>query len=221
MNTYAVFLEKSPLFSLYLPIHCKNMKESLNIDCLIPCAGLSERMGSWKPMIDYRGRPLIVQVVEKALSPCQRVILVTGYRGEELEELFALESRVDCVRNREYGRGMFSSIQRGVSSVRTPAFFVSLGDMPEIPADIFQTLSKLLDEHPEADIARPLHHGRPGHPVLLRKTVVPTILDLPAESNMQEVFRRHQNSTGQRVIEIAVSSPGTIYDIDRREDLAD
>jgi len=104
----------------------------MKIDCLIPAAGLSSRMGRWKLLLPYRGTTILEQTLNNALSLCSRVVLVTGYRGNELEEIYAGRSGVVTVRNADFKRGMFSSIQTGVPLVSTEWFFITMGDMPGI-----------------------------------------------------------------------------------------
>lgn len=204
------------------------------VDCIIPAAGLSERMGRWKPLISYPaagGKPLVEVSVERALETCSRVVLVTGYRGDELERLFDDYPCVDCVRNEEFRRGMFSSIQTGARLIEAPFFFIAHADMPELPAELYRFLLEKIGKSGERtgtgaglegeietvngapDIVRPLYRGLPGHPVLCRHRVAATILAEAPDSNMQRVMRRHNK------LELEVQWPGCAYDIDSREDL--
>ncbi len=204
------------------------------VDCIVPAAALSQRMGRWKPLIPYPapdGKPLVEVCVERALETCSRVVLVTGYRGGEMERLFADNPCIDCVRNEEFRRGMFSSIQTGAGLIEAPFFFIAHADMPELPVELYRYLldkigksgertgSASIDE-PEAleldgapDIVRPLYHGNPGHPVLCRRRTAATILAEDPDSNMQRVMRRHHT------LELEVPWPGCVYDIDSPGDL--
>lgn len=195
------------------------MNHAKEFDCLIPCAGLSERMGEWKPMLAYKGKPLIMTAVENALQACRRVILVTGHRGKELEELFSQDTRIVTIRNSGYRRGMFSSIQVGTRLVDSDKFFVMLGDMPAIPVELFGTLAEQADRYPEKAIVRPVYMGKPGHPVLLERKVRGTIQGLPHDANMQRVFQVHEETHGRGVYNVAVDTPGCVYDIDTYDDL--
>lgn len=152
--------------------------------------------------------------VARALEICDRVILVTGHRGGELEELFHRWSpQVVCVRNHDYAKGMFSSIRTGAALLRAPRFFISHADMPEIPAQLYRRLLSLLDERATAEMARPVCGGQPGHPVLCRLPVAQTIREEPPESHMQAVMGRHV------VVELEVAWGGCIYDVDEPADL--
>ena len=166
---------------------------------------------------------MVEHSVSRALETCSRVLLVTGYRGKELEELFAGRDRVECVRNDEFRCGMFSSIQTGAAYVEAPLFFIALADMPELPTELYRILLEEMGignpaqlgclEGKAPEMVRPLYRGEPGHPVLCRRHVADTILAEPPASNMQNVMRRH------RLLEIDSPRPGCVYDIDGPEDL--
>ncbi len=184
----------------------------MNIDCLIPAAGLSSRMGRWKLMLPYNDRTILETSVSNALSLCSRVILVTGYNGEKLESLFKPDSRVITIRNSSYERGMFSSIQTGVKMVKTDWFFITMGDMPDIGADLYLKLIDTVKANTGIEIVRPLFNGKRGHPVLLNRTVIKTILSEPPESEMRNVFTSH------KVLDLPLDLPESFYDIDTEED---
>ena len=186
-------------------------REAKKPDCIMPAGGLSSRMGSWKPLLPYGESTLVETSVSRALETCGRIILVTGYRGDELEALFSGRSEVECIRNEKFARGIFSSIQAGAAVVEAPLFFVAHADMPELPAELYRLLLDAMDG--ETDMLRPVCRGKPGHPVLCRRRVASTILAEAPESNMQNVMRHH------RLREIAVEWQGCVYDVDRPEDL--
>ncbi|MFW6361229.1 MAG: nucleotidyltransferase family protein [Spirochaetota bacterium] len=201
--------------------------EQLPFDCVIPCAGLSSRMKVWKPLTTYRGRPLIFSSIENALASCSRIILVTGFRAAELEEMvkqeYGVSSRIQLARNREYKRGMFSSIQTGAVRTRSRWFFVALGDMPAIPPRLYFRLAEWTNSSTVSDtpydIIRPFHRGQPAHPVLLHNRVVQTLIKMPAAATMQTMFSLHRAQTGGGIMEIETDEAGSRIDIDTSEDL--
>jgi molybdenum cofactor cytidylyltransferase len=178
------------------------------VECLVPAAGRSERMGTWKLGLPFRGRTIVESVVATALEACSRVVLVAGFRAPELLSLFASEPRVEVVVNPEWELGMFSSIRRGAAGIRSRRFFICLADMPFIGADCYRAL--LSAEEAEAVI--PVCDGRRGHPVLLDRALLAAIGAAdPAAGSMREILR------GRSVSEVPWDS--SIHrDIDTRED---
>lgn len=89
-------------------------------EAIITAAGASERMGSWKLMLPYKGKPVIDHVVEAVIPSADHIILVGGYNAEALFRHISKTFRdyldiITPVNNEGYSRGMFSSIQTGIS----------------------------------------------------------------------------------------------------------
>lgn len=161
----------------------------VSAECIVPAAGESSRMGDWKLMLPVDGVPIIDRVLNTALVHCPRVILVTGYRGDELEAHVAGRERVSVVMNEHWQTGMFSSIQKGIAEVRTDRFFVCLADLPLLAPEIYKSLAM----QPEEDVVVPVHDGRRGHPVLLGRRVAREALETdPEKGIMRDIVRRYR-----------------------------
>lgn len=185
----------------------------MNIDCLIPAAGLSSRMDKWKLILPYKKTTIIENSIENALLASTRVIVVTGYRSDTLVKLVQKPPHVLTTLNKNYKKGMFTSIQTGVRLIESEWFFITMGDMPDIKEDIFRRLIEVKDDNPKNyDIIRPMYQGKRGHPVLLHKKTIKTILNEPVSSEMKNVF------THFRVLDIEMNLPDTFRDIDTPEE---
>ncbi len=182
----------------------------LGVDCIVPAAGRSERMGRWKPAIAFGSLTIIGTVVQNALEACERVILVTGYRGAELAAMFAETPRLLVVENPEWELGMFSSLRRGVACAGSERYFITLGDMPWITPPVYDALFACRG----ADVVFPVCAGRRGHPVLFNRRVREAVLGAdPATGRMRDIVERYT------VMEVAWEDDSVLRDIDRREDL--
>ena len=71
-------------------------QEQVPCDCIITAAGLSSRMGTWKMMLPYCQGTMLDASLKNALAFCQRVILVVGHRGEELEARYLERPRLSA-----------------------------------------------------------------------------------------------------------------------------
>jgi molybdenum cofactor cytidylyltransferase len=179
-------------------------------DCIIPAAGLSRRMGRWKPLMPFGGRTIIETVVAAALGTCARVLLVTGYRGGELAALFRGQPRVVPVENPGWEHGMFSSVRRGIAEAVTPRFFVTLGDMPWITAAVYDALLR----HEHADVVFAAHGGQRGHPVLFHERVKAAVAAAdPAHSSMRGIAESFLAA------EVEWPDDSVLRDIDTESDL--
>jgi molybdenum cofactor cytidylyltransferase len=179
-----------------------------DIDCVLLAAGASSRMGRYKPLLPWRGTTVVETSAAAALAVASRVLLVVGYRGDELAALFAGRARVEIVPNPDYAAGLFSSVQAGVRRVRTSRFFVALADMPLVTPGLYE---RLLAE-PPAPAVRPLYDGTRGHPVLLDASMIAPILAEPVTGMMRNVIAR------VAARDMAVDDPAALLDLDEPAD---
>ena len=185
-----------------------------NVNCLIPAAGRSSRMGQWKLMLPFGDKTVIETVVATPLSVCSKVVLVTGYRSPELQDLFEGVDRVAIIENVHWQAGMFSSIRRGASAIESDQFFIALADMPLLDPKVFRKL--LHASHGKnaagetATVAyAPVFDGKRGHPVLLSRIILDKIRRANSETTtMKEIIRQ------ERVHEVAWSDDSIHRDLD-------
>jgi molybdenum cofactor cytidylyltransferase len=157
------------------------------IDCVIPAAGASTRMGKPKLLLPFRGRTIIEISVAAVLSACAHVILVAGSGAEAIRELFSSEPRVILVDNPDWESGMFSSLYIGIGHVETQRFFVALGDMPLIRPEVYHALMQA----PATEVAAPEFKGMRGHPVLLGPAVKEAVLSSDSASgSMRKIISK-------------------------------
>ncbi len=153
-------------------------------DCIVVAAGRSQRMGSWKPALPWRGGTVLTHTVSRALEAGCRVVLVGGYRFEELKrlvhecELLANAGRAGqlvLAHAPDWQEGMDASCRRGMSLVSGSGFFILPGDMPLVRPEDFHRLHEVFTAS-EAGCVRPVYGGVPGHPVLLSSRLKNTLL---------------------------------------------
>lgn len=173
---------------------------STNFPCIVPAAGLSSRMDEWKPLLRFRDRTIIEQVVAVAASVCAPVVVVAGYRGGELAQLLQrhplpgdsaerAKNTVHIVYNADYERGMFSSIRAGLGFMAEPSpTFIALADMPWVEAQDFTSLAEALEREQGCDAVRHRYGEAPGHPVLLSARVVEKAREAPPDDSMLNIL---------------------------------
>ena len=136
---------------------------------IITAAGLSERMGSFKPLLDLGGKPALLQLIDSiAASGFETIIIVTGYRQESIREAlggyppscanYAKDGaentiyRLFTINNEFYKTGMFSSVKAGIGKVndmlknadlhadKHKATLLFLADVPLVSAETIRGL---------------------------------------------------------------------------------
>lgn len=184
-------------------------QEKLPVDCLIPAAGLSSRMGKWKLQIPLNNNCTILgRTVRMAMQVCERVIVVGGYRFDELKEMLLPYEDVILLENSSYESGMLSSIQRGLTAVRQN-FFITPVDMPAITEDHYRELYAYSNRNM---IVRPVYRDFPGHPIYCPFGIKERILHLQGERLIREFQHWGQ-------IQVPWADETVILDLDTTEDL--
>lgn len=132
---------------------------------VIAAAGLSSRMGDFKPLLPFGESTIIGTVIDAfRTAGAVEIIVVCGHRGEEL----ASYVRSCCaipVQNPHYAEsGMFESLCCGLAALGSAPerIFLTPGDVPRISAPL---VSRMLQS--TARWAVPLCGEKHGHPVLL------------------------------------------------------
>jgi CTP:molybdopterin cytidylyltransferase MocA len=180
------------------------------IGAIILSGGKSERMGSPKALLEYRGQTFLARILAAiATAGIDCRIVVAGHHHAQIVQTFP---DVSVVFNPEYERGMSTSVQAGVRALprHLDGAAIFLVDHPLIDAATIDALAnRLLPGH----IIAPVHEGRRGHPVVFAADLFGEILDLAPDQGLNTVVRRKRD----RVVEVFVENAGILRDIDTPE----
>ncbi|MFH1985193.1 MAG: DVU_1551 family NTP transferase [Pseudomonadota bacterium] len=191
------------------------MKNDFAISAIVLAAGLSERMGRFKPLLPLGAKPAIERVVTMfQVAGIKDVLVVGGHRAAEIRQAIdPLNAR--CVENPAYRDGMFSSVLAGIRALPPVcrAFFIHPVDIPGVR---FQTVERMVASFEETApaILYPVFDGRRGHPTLIRSSLVPEILKWPGSGGLRAFLERYE--VGSR--ELPVADEAVLLDMDRPED---
>lgn len=181
---------------------------------VIPAAGLSSRMGSFKPLMPF-GETTVLQSILHLLriNGVMEIAVVTGYRAEDIRYALRKESAT-LLYNGEYKRShMFDSIRMGFDYMKDRAEHVILWPV-DIPAVTEETVQKLLCAAEKSDgVVYPSHNGVSGHPVIFSESTYEKILGHDGKEGLYGVLKKMQPVT-----EISVEDPFVLMDMDTKED---
>lgn len=182
---------------------------------LILAAGLSSRMGAFKPLLPIGGQSMLRRVAAlMADAGAAPIIVVTGHH-HALVEAHLADLNLLFVHNPDYARSqMFDSLCLGLRALEGRCRRV-LFSPADVPLSSSATVQCLLDEH--AFFVRPLYEGRPGHPVLLDARLFPLIFSYRGEGGLGGLVR---TLPPRQVCELELPDPGCVLDADRPEDYA-
>uniref|UniRef100_A0A7C4UBF3 Nucleotidyltransferase family protein n=1 Tax=candidate division WOR-3 bacterium TaxID=2052148 RepID=A0A7C4UBF3_UNCW3 len=178
----------------------------MNVDAIILAAGMSKRMKEWKITLEFKGKRMIDIVIEKFKEVCERIIVVGGYRFDELKNILK-DRDVIIVYNENYKGSMFTSVKKGAEFVEGERFFITPSDTPFFKRE---TILKMLCS--DSDIIVPYYDGKGGHPVLFKGYLKDEILKEDEESNLKMIL----NKKGFERMD--VDDEGILIDIDTMED---
>jgi molybdenum cofactor cytidylyltransferase len=183
------------------------------IAAIILSAGKSERMGSPKALLQYRGQSFLATILaEVASARIMPVIVVAGHHYDEISQAFP---NVQIVFNPNYEQGMSTSVQAGIRALPAGLAGVAifLVDHPLVDRQAIELLVARLNP---GHIIVPVHDGRRGHPVIFAADLFGEILSLSPDQGLNTVVRRQP----ERVVEVLVQNAGVLRDIDTPEQFA-
>ena len=186
----------------------------MEIGALIVAAGMSRRMGEFKPMLSI-GSISVAQRVVATLSQAGvcKIVMVTGYNATVLERHLS-GNGIIFLRNEAYETTqMFDSVKIGLSYLRDKCDKVLFTPV-DVPLFTAKTVKTILDSG--AALAAPMCEGKQGHPILIANELIPEILNDCGEMGLKGAMDR----CSVPLQRIDVEDFGTIHDADTPEDFS-
>jgi CTP:molybdopterin cytidylyltransferase MocA len=191
------------------------MKKDCTIAAIVLAAGLSERMGRFKPLLPLGGRPVVERVVRLFQDAgLAEVLVVVGQRAGEVRQAVA-PLQVHCVENPGFREGMFSSVQAGIRALPPccGAFLIHPVDIPQVRV---RTVERLIGtfKNATAAVVYPTFDGRRGHPPVIDADLAPRILRWSGVGGLRGFLQGCEEDSG----ELAVADEAVVMDLDTPED---
>ena len=181
---------------------------------LIVAAGMSTRMGQFKPMLSI-GSISVAQRVVASLHQAgiSKVVMVTGCNAITLERHLAGNGIIFLRNDRYETTQMFDSVKIGLEYLQDKCDRIVFTPV-DVPLFTAATVRALLASG-EA-LACPVYDGRQGHPILLSAGLIPQILADSGEGGLRGALDR----CSAAMAPIPVNDPGTLQDADTPEDFS-
>ncbi|MGW8428337.1 nucleotidyltransferase family protein [Peribacillus simplex] len=184
------------------------------MEAIVLAAGYSSRANAFKMTLPMGQMSVLEQTISKFEGLCSRVIVVTGFQAEIIQEEIAkiisknaYSFQIKFVYNENFNQGMFHSIQKGCNEVNAPTFFITPGDCPLVKKETVQLLAK----H-KGNVVIPSFDYKGGHPIKLSSEVKQKILETNPESNLRVVLGGYEKQY------MNVDDAGVLMDVDTQED---
>ncbi|NLW79120.1 MAG: nucleotidyltransferase family protein [Ruminococcaceae bacterium] len=191
----------------------------MQVNGLVLAAGMSSRMGAFKPLLPLGGKTVIECTVDSLLAGgAAQVTVVLGRRAPDVAAL--LQKRyppnvLTLAVNAAYETtDMLASVKLGLRALPPcGAFFLLPGDIPAVAPATCQALV----QHRNATGARvvfPVYRGKEEHPPLVAAGCIKTILEYAGEGGLRGVWRQFAGQTAR----LPVNDIGCAMDTDTPAD---
>ena len=187
----------------------------MQIGAVIVAAGMSSRMGDFKPMLNIGSISIAQRIVATFhQAGVTKIAVVTGYNAQQLERHLSNLGLV-FLRNDDYaGTQMFDSAKIGLSYLKDKCDRILFTPV-DIPLFTALTVTQLMET--DAELACPVCEGRTGHPLLIASSLVDTLMSDPGDGGLQGAISR----CGTAMTRVEVEDPGVLHDADTPADYAE
>jgi molybdenum cofactor cytidylyltransferase len=181
---------------------------------VILAAGVSNRMGRNKMLLDLDGESILRRAVQRAVAAgLDPVVVVLGHEANRARsELAGLPC--EPVLNPDYARGVNVSLRAGIAAVpaRARAAVVVLADMPFVTARMIETLVERYRET-TAPLVVSDYAGVNAPPILYDRSLFAELGAMEGEGCGKQVVKKHRSEA------VAVPWPAeALADVDVPED---
>lgn len=179
---------------------------------IIVAAGMSSRMGDFKPMLNIGSISIAQRIVANFhQAGVDRIVMITGFNATTLERHLS-GNGIIFLRNENYETTqMFDSAKIGLEYLKDKCDRILFTPV-DIPLFTSATVKTLVDSG--AELACPVCQGQQGHPLLIASRLVDSILADSGEGGLQGAISR----CGCPMQKIEVEDAGILHDADTPED---
>ena len=190
----------------------------MSLAAVILAGGRSARMGAPKALLDYRGAPFVVRILEVLLALDVRVrVVVVGPDGAAVRAV--LRSH-DCqvVANPDVDGGPIASLRCALLALRGAAPSAALVWPVDLPHVRVTTVERLLEafRRSSAPVVVPRFGDRRGHPVIWGARLFAELETSAAAT--QEGARAVLRAHGEDAVSVAVDDPAVVDAVNTRAD---
>ena len=204
--------------------------EDCIFDGLITAAGLSSRMGDFKPLMKLGGENLLDRELDTLRAGGAReIVIVTGRRASEIRgaadsHSFEYPGMVTCLGSEPNDEtNMFDSVCTGIryflEKLKTPEG-KSLDGIFILPVDVplftrfTMELEKWAFEEGNGDVYCPRYGWITGYPILIRASVLKELLEYEGDKGLKGAYKHIR----ARVVRVDTIDLGAVTDADTKQD---
>lgn len=182
--------------------------------CIILAAGKSTRMKQQKMLLPFNGNAVINSVAMASIqSAVHTTYVITGSSHKPIQQSL-LGLNLEIVYNKNYEKGMLSSVQCGVNALEhCDAFLVLPGDQALIQTTSINHLINAFNKSKKG-LLIPTYNSKNGHPVIIDIRYKNHIMKLDPNIGLRQLFHEHKEDTTF----LKMDTEDVVLDIDIPED---
>ena len=188
----------------------------IKAEILLLTAGKSSRMGQPKALLSIKGQPLISYQIDRLKELGLPITIVLGAYADALSNS-AISKEVRLILNKDFEKGMGSSIAFGTTSIRNAnpeidAILVCAIDQPLIPLDHFENLLSTASKTDFSIIQSLSEAGWRGIPTLFKSNHFKALSKLTGDEGAKSIIQNNLSMVK------AIKAPAdSLIDIDTYE----
>ena len=195
------------------------------ISAILLAAGESLKMeGENKLTKEINGMALINHAVKNILgSAVDELIIVLGYEKLEIENIIEKNKKIKFIYNENYKTGISSSIKEGLKHIskKSDAFFICLGNMPNVNQNIYNKIIKVrynynkkLIPKKKKEIIIPICEEKEGNPILFSKFMKEKIFSKIDNFKIEKIIETNKN----KILYVPIQNTGITLDFNTQKD---
>jgi len=188
----------------------------IKAEILLLTAGKSSRMGQPKALLSIKGQPLISYQIDRLKELGLPITIVLGAYADAISNS-AISKEVRLILNKDFEKGMGSSIAFGTTSIRNAnpeidAILVCAIDQPLIPLDHFENLLSTASKTDFSIIQSLSEVGWKGIPTLFKSNHFKALSKLTGDEGAKSIIQNNRSMVK------AIKAPtDSLIDIDTYE----
>lgn len=189
------------------------MKLGTDFSIIILAAGKSSRLGQAKQLLKYKGKSLLQNTIEASVDlGSKETIMVLGANSALIEAKIALNN-VTVLNNKNYERGLASSVKLGVQYLKekTSAILILVCDQAHINSNQLKGLIKTWKNNPSKIICS-TYAGTLGVPAIFPRHFFDDLMQLKGDRGAKSLLINYQDQL------IPLPFEGGEVDIDTEKD---
>lgn len=185
-----------------------------DVHVIVLAAGASTRFGSPKQLVRFSGRPMLHSVLSRAVEIAGSAVTVVLGANAELFAPLLRHSPASIAINRDWERGMSSSIRVGLGQLGggIGGVMILLADQPAVTTEDLRRLLGAWRRQPDG-IAAAHYSGTVGVPAIFPSWCLRELAELRGDRGARALLQRHAD----RVVRVPM--PAAAQDVDTPEDL--